>query len=90
MNDAQESAWASINDRWPIATTGLMPDGTVSFTCDNGDTGVIYENRRLGVDHMSATTVVIVVLIAVLEVLIYQYGYACGRQDEAAERDGYR
>jgi hypothetical protein len=28
-----------INDKWPIATYGMEPDGWMSFTCDDGDTG---------------------------------------------------
>ena len=41
MTAEQETAWAEINNSWPIATSGIQPDSTVSFTCDDGDTGVI-------------------------------------------------
>ena len=41
MTAAQEAAVQEINNNWPIATYGMEPDGTVTFTCDDGDQGRI-------------------------------------------------
>lgn len=43
MNAAQEKAFATINDNWPIASWTVEADG-VHFECDDGDKGIIEED----------------------------------------------
>lgn len=44
MTEAQEAAWANINNQWPIATYVVNEHGNVDFECDDGDKGIIWPN----------------------------------------------
>ena len=44
MTEAQEVAWAFVNNNWPIATYKVNEHGIVDFECDDGDTGTIQPN----------------------------------------------
>lgn len=51
MTAAQETAWANINNQWPIAKYHVNRDGNVEFTCDNGDSGLILADGEWDWDH---------------------------------------
>jgi hypothetical protein len=41
MTDAQETALATLNDKWGVARWTVQPDGDVTVELDDGDDGVI-------------------------------------------------
>jgi hypothetical protein len=46
MTTTVDAAFAEINGSYPIADYTVHEDDSVTFTCDDGDTGIIYPDGR--------------------------------------------